>query len=461
MSPSPLPLNFSLVANRLAPSDEVFAGMCDRVGKGDITEEDEAYLQSRVQPTILENDNDNFKNGKISIIVTTNKRREEINLDKLNKLLPNEVTYECSSVDRVMNVPKANVLSKDLPYTQTGQLPPKLYIKKGAPVVITTNHVKAIYKEDGIMNGARGYIDHIQTNDNDILQVEIIWVVFNNKENGAKYRADHRHLRGKQKLDQYATPILPVKKRFNVKLGNVEYQRKQFALTLAYALTAHKCQGETFDGGVIVDFEDGFIINGSFYVAITRVREGNKLFLRNFDKSYIKVTKGVEAKIQEMRQQKPYIFKKTYLDEQIFKFDDNDIKIGYFNINSLRDALHGEYVDADKNLLSLDLLCLSDTRLTHSTKTEEVQSLFTNWEIVHREDCDDGREHMGMLLLTPKTKADESKLTLISVENVESIRGKGKKPNERVEIQAVHIKYSDEKISFLYCRSTPSMKEVK
>ena len=153
---------FYLTEKMRCNTDEQFASLCDRVGRGSITIQDESYLKSRVQPTPLEDNNENFKNGSISIIVTTNKKREEVNRDKLEKLLPTERLYECFSTDRVMNVPKASPLSENIPYTQTGQLPPKLFIKKGAPIVLTTNHSKAAYKEDGIMNGARGYIDHIQ-----------------------------------------------------------------------------------------------------------------------------------------------------------------------------------------------------------------------------------------------------------------------------------------------------------
>ena len=441
-------------------TDEEFGNICDRVGKGILLLQDETYLKSRVQSTPLEEENENFKNGKISIIVTTNKRREEINLEKLEKLIKNETAYNCFSTDRVMNVPKATPLSKDLPYTQTGQLPPKLVIKKGAPIVITSNHSKAVYKEDGIMNGARGYIAHIQTHDDDPEDVEIIWIIFNNKENGAKYRADHRHLRGNQQLDEFATPILPIKKRFKIKMGNVEYQRKQFSITLAYALTAHKCQGETFDGGVIVDFDDGYIISGSFYVAITRVKEGNKLFLKNFDKSYIKAYKGVEEKIEEMRENSPYIFKKTYLDEKCFQFDKDDVKIGYLNINCLLHSLHAEYINYDKNLLNLILLCLSDTRLTKSIDEEEVELLLNNWEIVHREDCSDGTEHMGMLLLTPKNRPGQLKNNCIAFDLAEDIKESSKKERERVKVQLVHFKYYDERITFIYSRVTPSMKDT-
>ena len=171
--------------------DDMFAELCDRIGQGQLKTEDEEFLKSRVQSTPLEDHNDYFKTGKISIVVTTNRRREEINIDKLEKLLPNEKTYKCFSTDRVMNVSKAHDLPDNLPYTQTGQLPPQLHIKVGAPVVITTNHSKSVYKEDGMMNGARGYIDYIEVNKEDPEEVEIIWVVMNHKESCAKYRSDY------------------------------------------------------------------------------------------------------------------------------------------------------------------------------------------------------------------------------------------------------------------------------
>ena len=60
---------------------------------------------------------------------------------------------------------------------KTGNLPSVLKVKINAPVVITSNHPKAKYREDGIVNGARGYIQAIQVNKNDPEQVEIIWVI--------------------------------------------------------------------------------------------------------------------------------------------------------------------------------------------------------------------------------------------------------------------------------------------
>ena len=113
-----------------------------------------------------------------------------------------------------------------------------------------------------------------------MLQLMPIWVIFNNENIGKLYRFDHNHLR--QNFNpghKLATPIMPSRKNFKLKFGNVVYQRQNFALSLAYSVTAHKCQGETLDE-VIIDFGadqehkiKNYICPGSFYVALTRVRE--------------------------------------------------------------------------------------------------------------------------------------------------------------------------------------------
>ena len=92
-------------------TDQQFSSLCDRVGRGEITKEDEEYLSSRITKTDNEMDNEKFKTGKISIIVTTNKKRELINNKKLDELLPNAKEYSCNSLDRVTNVPNAPKLS--------------------------------------------------------------------------------------------------------------------------------------------------------------------------------------------------------------------------------------------------------------------------------------------------------------------------------------------------------------
>ena len=67
-------------------NDPYFSDLCDRVGKAEITPDDEAYLNSRIQPCPAEYDNENFKNGSLSIIVSTNKKKDLINSEKLSSL---------------------------------------------------------------------------------------------------------------------------------------------------------------------------------------------------------------------------------------------------------------------------------------------------------------------------------------------------------------------------------------
>ena len=291
---------FYLTEKMRCQNDFEFASLCDRVARGTLTEKDEIYLRSRVKSTASENDNNMFKSGKLSIIVTTNKKRNLINTEKLAKLLPNDREYVCNSTDRITNLPSGHKVPDRLKHNlgRTGNLETELVLKIGAPVVITSNHSKQKYRDDGIMNGARGYVQAISVSKEDQDKVDIIWVVFKHENIGKRYRSEHSYLlKDFNPGHDRATPIFPARRNFTEKFGSVEYQRTNFPLSLAYALTAHKCQGDTLEE-VIIDFgEDidlkikNYICAGSFYVALTRVREGCKVFLKKLILSISKLTK--------------------------------------------------------------------------------------------------------------------------------------------------------------------------
>ena len=76
-APSHWKINFKiyyLTEKMQSMQDPDFSSLCDRVGRGKITKDDKKFLISRIQTTELENDNEQFKQGKILIIVTTNKK---------------------------------------------------------------------------------------------------------------------------------------------------------------------------------------------------------------------------------------------------------------------------------------------------------------------------------------------------------------------------------------------------
>ena len=441
--------------------DPYFSDLCDRVGKNEITSEDEEFLRSRIQPCPAEYDNENFKNGDLSIIVTTNKKKDHINNQKISYLLPDETEYTCNSIDRVTNLPDRKLSEKlKVNPSKTGNLPTELRLRIGSPVLITVNHSKKKYKEDGLVNGARGFVQSIQVSKNDPEKVEVIWVVFNAEDIGKLYRFEHSYLR--ESFDpghKLATPILPERKTFKEKGGDIEYQRTNFPLALAYAMTNFKSQGDTLKK-TIVDYGPdkelklkNFIVPGSFYVAITRVKERNDLFLRSFDRSYIQVNKSLEEKIEAMKEFRSYRFKKIYLDDDIFQFSNKELKLGYLNINGLVDGYHAEYLNADFNLSNLDFLVVAETKLDAYCKSSSLSLILDKWSIVARYDSNNQIKHMGLILLVSKNSRIK--------DNVKDVVYKSIKRKDGLQIQCLILKLaSDLKYGFIYCRSTPTHAEI-
>ena len=451
---------YYLTQKMRCPDDLAFAQLCDRVGKNQINEQDVTFFNSRcISEEIPEElDNENFRSGEVTIIVTTNVDKDRINLSKLRTLLPALKEYVSLSDDKITNS-KYNIPLPDcVSFTRKGQMMKNLVMRVGAPVAITTNHTVKRYKEDGLTNGAYGYIDFIQHSDDDEDMVEIIWVRFRDERVGKRhYKAETRRLRPRKYghlIHEESLPILPARKQFEARQGNDIYMRKQFPLTLAYAITAHKAQGATLKK-VIIDFRGSDsrgakIDNSSFYTAITRVTNGNNLFLRSFEKRFIRNDPRVEFEINRMRTLKNLKFRKVYLREPIFVPHSNEIKVGYLNINALRDSYHSEYLNGDHNLLHLDILAIAETHLQASTSTATLSQVLNNWHIVERFDSDDNTAHMGLLLLSSKANSDVQILSKQSLDKA-----------GQCHAQIMTVLYSGHKFSFVYIRLQPTLSEAR
>ena len=440
------------------PSDLPFAALCDRVGINKITSDDVEFFKSRIVTEEIEEeqDNENFKTGLVSIIVTTNEDREAINLSKLRALLPAAEEYVCLSNDRVTNRKTHTPVPEAVSYTSVHGMMRNLIIREGAPVMMTTNHSISRFKEDGLTNGAFGHIDFIQVSEEDPEMVEIIWVIFRDPRVGKRhYKGETRRLRRpdiSHLIHEDALPIRASKKPFEVNQGNVHYMRKQFPLTLAYALTAHKCQGASMQK-VIVDFRGGprgpHIDVSSFYTAITRVTNGNNLYLRSFKKSFIRNNPAVEFEINRMRTLRPLKYRKVYLREQIY-VDNAEMKVGFLNIRGLCEGYHAEYLNGDRNLQNLDLIALAETHLQNSTSNQTLVKLLSNWQVQFRFDSPDGRKHMGLLLLTSKSTTDIQLVESLSFDR-----------QGETQMQVITVQHSGILFSFVYIRTSPSHAEAQ
>ena len=76
--------------------------------------------------------------------------------------------------------------------------------------------------------------------------------------------------------------------------------RKQFPLILAYSVTIHKCQGLSLDCA-IVDLSCEVFSDGMAYVALSRVRSLDGLFITTFDPQSIRVSMSSLGEVNCLR----------------------------------------------------------------------------------------------------------------------------------------------------------------
>ena len=76
----------------------------------------------------------------------------------------------------------------------------------------------------------------------------------------------------------------------------------KFPLTLAWAVTIHKCQGLTLSE-IVIDMTPakGKFKPGEAYVAFSRVRTLEKLHIINYTQSQIHVSEHVEKEMKRLR----------------------------------------------------------------------------------------------------------------------------------------------------------------
>lgn len=190
----------------------------------------------------------------------------ETNLSKLNKPL---ITYNATTLIVPPN-PDADVLDpyptpdeiercvqrldNDAPYM------PSLVLCKGAQVMLLTN----LDVEGGLVNGSRGVVVDIRAADN----VPIV-------------------------LFRRGLTIAVEPKQW-VSNENSRITRNQIPLRVAYAITIHKSQGSTLDCA-LVDIGSSTFEYGQAYVALSRVRSLDCLYIHNLDPTRIRAHPTVVA----------------------------------------------------------------------------------------------------------------------------------------------------------------------
>lgn len=138
---------------------------------------------------------------------------------------------------------------------KSGRYDPSLRLRIGAQVMVTAN----LDIEKGIANGTRGVVRDI----------DVDWVMIELKD-GSLY-----------KVRKYT---------FETSHGSIGI--RQMPLILAWAITIHKSQGQTIDFAEI-DLGSSIFANGQAYVALSRVRSLDGLYIRSLTRGAFRTSTDV------------------------------------------------------------------------------------------------------------------------------------------------------------------------
>lgn len=212
--------------------DEKFLRILEDVRMNKTTPEDLMHLNGRVcQPT--------EEDGAVITLASLNRTADAINQQKLSEIDSDEFVYEGTVTGKFEE--------KRFPVDMT------LRLKVGAQVMFTRNDQLKRW-----VNGTLGTVSKLTSDEIEVTtNCGETYVVPNCSWESYSYEYDRESRKMKKELVGTFT---------------------QFPLRLAWAITIHKSQGMTFDK-LYLDLSKGMFAAGQLYVALSRVRSLNGLFL--------------------------------------------------------------------------------------------------------------------------------------------------------------------------------------
>ena len=175
-------------------------------------------------------------------------------------------------------------------HMERGGLTKEIELAIGAPVMVTLN----IMTDLDVANGVRGVIDAIVLDERDrsVGTEDGHTVKLRYPPRYVLVRLDRTKAPSLKGLSQNVIPIVPVKKSFTITKGTskIAVNRKQLPLTLAYAFTDYRSQGQTLQP-VMIDIGPppyGYLTAFNIYVALSRGTDRDNIrLLRGFDETIL------------------------------------------------------------------------------------------------------------------------------------------------------------------------------
>lgn len=244
--------------------DKQYAKILNNMRIGQITRKSLELLNSKIISSTIDNLSED-----IIKLVPTKKQAKEINdnyLDKIkNKLYKYRRSFNedsCENLKGNDKIKSSLITEKEkqfeLEFIRNNTLTDEiLYLKKGAFVMCIVN----LSPEEGIVNGTCGKIIDFSENSFPIVK--------------------------------FSSGIIKTIGPYSWKSENIPgISINQIPLILSWSITIHKCQGLTLDKAII-DASKNIFEAGQMYVALSRVKNLDGLYLINFDINSLKINYNV------------------------------------------------------------------------------------------------------------------------------------------------------------------------
>ncbi|XP_078578075.1 uncharacterized protein LOC144862999 isoform X1 [Branchiostoma floridae x Branchiostoma japonicum] len=318
--------------------DQQFAQLLLRMRTAKCTEGDIAVLKSR----IISKTDPNYP-SEVLHVFKTNKEVDDHNKEHLKKLSTQH--FHIQAIDTKKDI-YTGLVDVGLYKTKNDKgLRETVSLAVGARVMVTVN----IDVADGLVNGTLGKVVGI---DNTLNDVHAVLVTFDSDRVGRQAKADSQY------KDSYPGAV-PIKRQsLQILTGStqtVQAQRAQFPLTLAWGCTIHKVQGKTLDRIVVSMDDKSNFMPGQCYVAMSRVKTLNGLYLLGFDPKSIRCNPDV---VQEMNRLRQKLSPKVPLP---FATTMSGMQIRLLNIRSYLE--HLDDLKVDQTVPQADVLCIVETFL--------------------------------------------------------------------------------------------------
>ena len=349
----------NLEENHRQGDDKTYAEILNRIRTGEQTEEDIITIEKRVRPK----NHPDLKDKDALYLFGKNKPVDEMNEKKLFKIKGEEFVIKARCFHNTISDFKP-------PVSKTGTInntpfQANLRLKIGAKVMLTYN----VNTADGLTNGSRGELIGVLKDKED--EVIKLIVKLENPSHGQSNRELNPEI---TKRYPGGTMIEKVNFGFTLsksKKANIASAKViQFPLKLAFAVTAHKIQGQTVKKPrkVVVDLRSVFQ-PAMAYVMLSRVESIEQLFiLEEFNETKIY---GNHEAIKELEN-----MNKLSINERPNLWHDSNsrqTRISLLNCGSLRPQ--HEHIGADRTLTISDVMCLTETWLWNNEEKSRFEMI--------------------------------------------------------------------------------------